>query len=187
MAKSMLLSTESPRLYKAFARIFTSEDLEMAQEVYALVVAHGGNQEDYLHRETGVTFNPRVSRVCEILIKECAQKTFRIFAAAMASCAKGISAELDCVDMKLVHEARAWDTKDGASQLSPEAEMIALAIKLDELRHLHMTTLDDTAKQAVYQDVTQRLLHCISHDKSVRLKELINAWADRFKRSLTIA
>ena len=64
---------------------------------------------------------------------------------------------------------------------SDEAERIALALLLDQVRHLHMSTLTQEEREAICSKALQKVLPAASNPSSSRLKMLIEEAIAKFR------
>lgn len=121
-------------------------------------------REPHLGRTDGASYNPRPARVCQILIKEVHEREADILCAAMRR-----SVGLD-------------DT------LTPQpneqsAERIALAIALDDVRHVHQLADPHSAQQIL--DRARVLLEgVLVAEQNSRLQLLLSAAYDRTLRNM---
>ena len=64
------LSEECPGLAVLLGRYFDPSTVEILSEDYFAAVVRGGNQEDGIIREEGVSFNPRLARIITVLLRD---------------------------------------------------------------------------------------------------------------------
>lgn len=127
MSDSGAIRVECPALVILLERAFGEGCISLISGDYEFASKAGGNIEMHnLVREEGVSFRPRLARIMSLLLQEI----------------PGVS--LETARAALYAAARVQPPGHGAAY--PEAEAIALAIELDAVRHLHMTSLDAGAR-----------------------------------------
>jgi hypothetical protein len=136
--------SECPGVFGLLARLF-GEDGALALALdYERVSQHGGNYEPAVIREEGVSHNPRIGRVLSIVIQDGGVRERDSIRSAMYACAPRVTPpeELE----PLGSEVR--------NLLSTEsvANTIQLALELDFIRHLHMTTYSTEDRQKLLNE-----------------------------------
>ncbi len=136
--------SECPGVFGLLARLF-GEDGALALALdYERVSQHDGNYEPAVIREEGVSHNPRIGRVLSIVIQDGGVRERDSIRSAMYACAPRVTPpeELE----PLGSEVR--------NLLSTEsvANTIQLALELDFIRHLHMTTYSTEDRQKLLNE-----------------------------------
>ncbi|MEZ4754204.1 MAG: hypothetical protein R3A13_07835 [Bdellovibrionota bacterium] len=159
------LEEDSPGLLRTLKSFLSPAEIQEFSTAFKLVIDRGGNTENGLEREDGVNYNPRPARVCEILIKECKEIRLEVLLAALYSCAK------NCKEKEEINKEN--------------SVCIALAITLDNLRHLHMTDLDDSQVK-LELSLARGLVNSADEITTAnRLSTMVRSSLDRFAKTNT--
>ena len=158
------MSTVSPSksLVSVLNRTFSANDVALVVEFYGNSITLDDQEERSIHREKGVSFNPRPCRICEILITLCDTKDSNILTSALTSCSN-------------------YNVYDSASDFSSHVdspfEPVMNAILLDTLRHLHLSSQGHEAKVSFVERVRDYVTLISSNQKiqPYLLKALANA------------
>ena len=184
------LKHDSPGLLGLVRQFLREDEVKQLAEVYCEACRCGALNESSVVRQPGISYNPRPARICQILINECSEKGLRVLGAAMYACAarNGESGSAFVEEWQIASRVRMEisNYRDGHRfELTEVEEAIFLAVKLDELRHMHMTPLPEEHKRDVYRQVKEKLVPSIVHSSSSRLKALIESWLNRFERGMS--
>jgi len=179
------LRSDSPGLYRTLLRRMGKEGFARVERAYAEAARCGALEEAPVLRDPGASFNPKPARICQILVAELSEFRELVLSASMLSCVSPekmvpipLLSEEQAVAL-LVHE---WLSGKHRRSTSVVVERISLALKLDQLRHLHMTGLDLDGIRRVYSEVTMSLLPSVSYPENVRLKTLLETCVMRFEQ-----
>jgi hypothetical protein len=147
---------ECPGLVSVLSRSFSQQEIQTLSRDYDVVIARGGNDEIALAREEGVSFSPRAARIVLLSFREAGATSFEQVRVALYSAAReellrgvGEASSLER-DLKRVRNP----VKDDEAWVKG----VALVSLLDEVRHLHMTTLP-----------REKRLECLSRARSSAL------------------
>lgn len=160
-----LLATSSPGLLATLQRVFSAEEVSLLSEDYGLVVNAGGLSEDPVIREEGVSYNPRPARIATIVLAETPHPELHairlalwstIGASRMSDAPECIAADLRMVRSILEESSKlvSQETREGGSLIEVNTSSVVevlLAVQLDTVRHLHMTTLSPEARERVVE------------------------------------
>lgn len=174
-----LFTRECPGLLFSLGRFLDEPALQVLTDDYDRVVAAGGNDEEGITREEGVSFNRRVARILSLVVKEggCrAPSDLRIamYASTTHEC---VPPDDECLAAE-VRRARAASTVE---RLEGIAAVVAASIMLDTVRHMHMTsfTTEERARRlgslnvdAVLSSVPQQLRDKLTHSISMQQRGL---------------
>lgn len=146
---------ECPGLFAKLSRALDPCTLQQLSQDYQQAGAAGGNLEVGIVREQGVSFNPRIARIVSIVLQEggvlqdggCNEPiTLRAAIYATIPVMPDILGDDDGAIKGLINELRK-DLVDAT--MDGRARILALAIELDSIRHLHMSALSLTEKREV--------------------------------------
>lgn len=184
--KSGILRIDAPKLFRELQRRLAGQSLIEIEQLYKKLGELGCLNDQPIKREKGVSFNPRPARICQILISEVHEDKFNMFAAAHLMCANpDITIEGYKDAQLIVDQARSLLTIQSPSlmrEFSMLSERIALAWRLDELRHIHMSEID-SAKIEDLVCSTNNLLNSVDQIKNKRLIVLITTVLRRYQNA----
>lgn len=178
------LKNSSPKLYSSLKRVYQQSDLHFVEEIYHKACLQDALLEENLTREDGVSYNPRPARIALILISEAKLLDPSTIAASILSCCSPAVLDVHFSEYQSVRNQALqahFLLKEGFCETYPaEPHLISLALTLDKIRHLHMTSLN--AQQIVNQCAeTRRWLDTFKPIKEYeRLIILINTAINRF-------
>lgn len=182
MYQDLLLRLESPKVYALIQRSFTASEVAVLLKSYNFVVEHGANLEAETIRAEGVSFNPKMARILNILIHEGGVTSTAPLMLAMAgSIATSALSTFSAESGVQISEAALSAIQELTPAPSAEVELVRLSYWLDRVRHLHMSTLDRTAICDIHSQVINQLIPGIKFPQSEKLKTLLLAWSNRFK------
>jgi len=142
--------SECPGVFGLVSRLLGEDAASALATDYEVVSQHDGNCVPAVIREEGVSHNPRVGRVLSIVIQDGGVQDRDSIRSAMYACAPRLTPpeELE----PLGSEVR--------NLLSTEAvaNTIQLALELDFIRHLHMTTYSTEDRQKLLNERAQSTL-----------------------------
>lgn len=178
-SESTLFAAMAPGTYALLGRL-SAVGVHPAYEIaYALSCANGGLDEGPIKRSAGASFNPRPARICQILLQECQERDFDTLSAGLlisSTAREPFPAPLQKAAIILSAARNFFCSRDS---VAAPAERVALALHLDTLRHLHMSTATLGEIHAVLEATRSLLLDRALHDQSARLKILIRTCFDR--------
>lgn len=170
----------SPSLYRALERCCEKKGLDLLVEAFEYAVAHGGCTEHGVRRSEGVSFNPRPARICQIVLTDCAERRPEFLAAALLVACNERSASQALEDANaLALQARIFLESEHSES---DCEHLALALLLDEFRHLHMTSLSSGQIRERLDWVKEKIFPRVKQPNSERLKVMLQATIDRLER-----
>lgn len=142
--------SECPGVFGLISRLLGEDNALLMAADYDLITQHDGNYEPAVIREDGVSFNPRIGRVLSIVIQDGGVQERDSIRSAMYACAPRLEPpeELE----PLGSEAR------NLLSTEPIANTIQLALELDLIRHLHMTTYSVEDRQKLLTERAQSTL-----------------------------
>jgi len=142
--------SECPGVFGLLSRLLGEDPALLLAADYDLVTKHDGNYEPAVIREEGVSYNPRVGRVLSIIIQDGGVQERDAIRSAMYACAPRLEPpeELE----PLGSEAR------NLLSTEPVANTIQLALELDFIRHLHMTTYSVEDREKLLTERAQSTL-----------------------------
>jgi hypothetical protein len=144
------LKSECPGVFGLLSRLLGEDVALLLAADYELVTQHDGNYEPAVIREEGVSYNPRIGRVLSIVIQDGGIQERDSIRSAMFACAPRLEPpeELE----PLGSEVR------NLLSTEPIANTIQLALELDFIRHLHMTTYSVEDRQKLLTERAQSTL-----------------------------
>ena len=146
-----LFKRECPGLFAKLSRTLDPCTLQQLSKDYQQAGAVGGNLEVGIVREEGVSFNPRIARIVSIVLQDggCNEPiTLRAAIYATIPAMPDILGDDDGAIKGLINELRK-DLVDAT--MDGRARILALAIELDSIRHLHMSALSLIEKREVLE------------------------------------
>lgn len=191
------LAIRSPHLARELARTVTSDDAAMLDDIFPVVMAHGGEAELDFIRDPDVSFNPRPARIPLILIQNLETKNGVSLAAGILSCIDRLLdvslPELEVSPLSgLVFEI-AMCAQLPVAELEREAKkagmqaaaVVALAQYLDRCRHLHQSNIPEKSERfaAVLENYPGFLR--LSQRYGPAVEPILVAWYERFQRFLS--
>ena len=147
------LAEECPGLAVLFGRYFDSATAETLAEDYFAAASRGGNHEDGVIREEGVSFNPRLARIVTVLLRDGGLRDPWMVRVAIYGAVSSTGGSLEGIDAQLTSDVALLMREPREGQ--PWYTTIALAYLLDRVRHLHMTTLTGSAREEILRSVEQ--------------------------------
>ena len=148
MREDNLFLSASPGLYSSLKRVLLEQELAEFSRVFSLVVALGASDEGKVHRKEGASYNPRPSRIVTIIAGDRTACNIKIFLTALWSCVQEISEDVPREFRDTVGRIRTGLDEPGKIQSVDEAT-VALALTLDQIRHLHMEQRSEIEKKTV--------------------------------------
>jgi hypothetical protein len=163
------LKERSPALIRQLLRRLTGPEAAEIAELYLLAERCGdASFEADIIREDGVNFNPRAARVLQLVLEE-PHAGLADLKLALACLNKRSLENFEEFSKQaarlLVFIENEPPNEPADQQLSFSECLVTLAIILDDMRHLHMTTLSETERQARAQILKRRLRWIESHFK----------------------
>ncbi len=146
------MKSEVPGLTCKLGRVFGSEAIDWLEVHFDRVVQLGGNYEEGLMREEGVSFNPRVARIASLVLEHSDNPIIEVIAAAMWSLVPEQVAELQGNAPEVYDLVVGVFEQSEGSAVNPTSATIRAVLLLDRLRHLHMTSFAVAEKATVLQE-----------------------------------
>lgn len=149
----------APRVFFVLQRFLSADQLDAIRRDYAHAHQAGGNEEPFMSREEGVSFNPRLARILSILAKDLGVHELAVLRAALyAACndAAGDRADIPPELRPLVVPNAEGHFDD------PRAHTIQAVLALDSVRHLHQSSRTPSQKGQVLKDAESLLIEAAS-------------------------
>lgn len=163
------LKSDSPQLHSQLVSLFGG-DLEDFQQAYQLSTASNMSWEGKLKRTVGANFNARPARLAQIVMKELGYQDRKVLLAAFFLCCEvnQLRQLPNGPAQQLAREATRYP-----APVCREAEGLALALYLDELRHMHLRGLPQSKLLSELDRAQELMVPSILHLENERLRELI--------------
>jgi hypothetical protein len=180
MNKTRSLPETAPGLFSSLVKMFTPNELSNIEKNYEEVVSRGGAEEFPILREVDASFNPRPARIAAIVLADARPKDpARAILLGFWSCliTEGVVSTLESVVPEgLYSSLLRINPSDYKANGDIDEVIVALAVRLDQVRHLHMTALSPTHKSAILQDAEDMALLLVSsHPELPLLQRLTHA------------
>ncbi len=162
----MKIHDQSPGLLILLQRLLPAAAVPLLVSDYEVAERCGGNQEPGVLREEGASFKPRIARVVSLLLKDFEVRdvtTLRAAVYATADTLTDAGQEIDSQAYALCQESR---QPGFAKPSSAAAMLVAAAIELDSVRHLHMMSISIRQKELLL-DAAGRLADELKRDDSL--------------------
>lgn len=168
-----LFQQECPGIFLVLSRFLSADNLRVISDDYEAVAGRGGNHEPRVHREEGVSFNPRLARILLIVTREAGLREFPLLRAALYSALHHTTDEL----MPWVpDELRALVTAIRDPLREDEgASNVRAAITLDAIRHLHMTDYSIAEKETFLEEWKSSPLMAVSSAARDNLRQKLRS------------
>lgn len=175
-APSSLLGTDAPGLHAALSRVFNADAVQSLEAAYLFSVLHGGKEEHPVVRPAGASYNPRPARMVQILLHQGHVSDLSTLLAGFLVTVRDTAALEKWIDDHSRDAARVACTALSDAAFARIHSMngifsLVLAAAIDTVRHLHMSTLDEAARQALlraYRDLTTA-----AENESCRLQKIL--------------
>jgi len=188
------LKQDSPSLFNKLSREFSRKECERLSQAFRLAWATNEShlsEAEGTNRSQGSSYNPAPARVAEILLAEIKSFDSRLIGSAILSFCrtKELSATdklAYCEEVKVLNEARKLCSHPFEIGKIPEdsSYKLAMAIRLDELRHLHLTETNPESIQDIIK-LTETLLDLSNLEEVERLRKKLLSALIRSKKRLT--
>ncbi len=162
------LHSFAPGIESQFQRIFgdRSPEFLLLTDIFNFSFNNGGNEDELVPREPGVSFNPKAARIAQQLITSADERSPLTLGAAMLFVA---SSELKNQAPQYERFAPIVEATDAIFQCrtesaAPEAIAIAQTAALDDVRHLHLSTRN-AEQRARLLDHARAMLALTSREK----------------------
>lgn len=174
-----VLERTAPGLFHALRRAFPEPVVAELGSLYESAVGATGLEAPSIPRAPGVSFNPWPARICRILLTEgeCSARTLGTALASLVD--RGLPSVSHLIEPETVTEVREAFTS-AETRLSAEGEGIVLAFILDEVRHLHLSTLERAARIAAVERARRRLEGIGASERWSRLLTLVRHAVSRW-------
>ena len=174
------IETRAPGLFRELKRICNESSLPQFALVFSKAYDANKLLEPTLTRPAQANYNCRPARIAQILITELKERNEHTLLAAILAC--GGSSALN--DRSLLASGDLHNAIELASKVQnglcdcEASERISLAIKIDELRHLHMRVISTEQKLLEVETITAQL-RPPAFSSNTRLHALAKASLDR--------
>jgi hypothetical protein len=179
------LENEAPGIFGIFGRLFDDMTVSHLSKAYEVTVAHGGAIEHPVLREEDASFNPRPTRIAQIIWTETRCTDPLAYALALLSCCH--PEEQASLSALFPDEIRQcfpiWQQMVMPATDAPLlVHDIALAQLLDKARHLHMTDLPDMNQREFHHFVVNEILPCARPASENAIVRKLQHWANLWIR-----
>lgn len=175
----------SPHLHSVIQRIFKEDTAAHAllELSFTHAIEKGGLNELDFKREEGVSYNPRPARVALILLSNAQVADAEVIAAGMLASSDPLD---DLKHLEVAERARvlahaALEAPEEIAKIDPplrfEVAIVALALWLDRVRHLHQSPSASTLWNEMVE-LTDRYIE-LAAQTSEPLHTLLLAWKER--------
>lgn len=180
MNKSLSLREAAPGLYSSLKKILLPEDLASIEKSYTEVATRGGIEESPVIREVDASFNPRPARIATLVLTDAkpTNLTKAILLALWSSLILDAATDPQWsqVPEDLTSALDRISSINGTSLEDIDEVVVAVALRLDQVRHLHMTTLNINEKMSFLESVEALVTNLLlSHSELPILKKLSHA------------
>lgn len=182
-----VLSKDSPGLLLQLSLVLAPPKIVELSDVYAKLFEFGLVSEGDVKRAINASYNPRPARIMQIMVAEEKEASSDVLASSILAClepAKLLAIQAQFPKFSPLAIASHNFPKD--CDTSIEAQRIALALRLDLIRHLHMSTLDITAQITLYNSTVNEFLAKLSPDSNERVKLLLRTALNHVARRLGV-
>ncbi len=180
---------DSPGVWDLLKRYLDDCEVEQVWKAYA-VAAQLGALDDYpVKRIPGASFNPRPARLMHILISEAGERSAIVLGACALVCAPKLADHSPTAGLttawELALKVIKWLAypepllKNDTAQLSQHHIALASARILDDLRHLHMTSLSALEREKLISHHRNLIENLPAPDSLQRIYTLIKSAVDR--------
>lgn len=173
---------ECPGLAGSLGRIYGDEVMAQIGADYCTASDLGGNAEEGLSRDDGVSFNPRIARLVSLVMQDCDRiEPHMLRVAVYSSIADD---KTDTTPPEVRADVRAVQC---ASSESPSwIQGVKLALYLDRVRHLHMVVMSDVERMSYMREVQSSPLLSVGSGAPEKLRLKVIHAIDLQTRRLTI-
>lgn len=182
------INNNAPALFAILQKIFRPDEIKLIEAAYSFSCNHGGLNEGELNRTVGANFNPRPARIAQILISETKITNSHDIIVAILACMNS-SPPITFPQFLIEFAEDSENTQALLNTNNPKFENfnitnIALAIKLDDIRHLHMRNIPGGELSEKLTECKLWLKHIPSHDQIDRLCVMLNSAISRLERNI---
>lgn len=158
------LASDSPKIFHALGRFLDTAQLAQLERDYIQAQARGGNTEPLARRAEGVSFNPRLARVLSLLIHDGGVRDLMTLRAALygAVLLSGASFQRTQIETQQFEFSREQELIEIVEKIrtgvgdDPVASRIHAVIALDDVRHLHQSSLELSEQELVLEYASAR-------------------------------
>lgn len=166
-----LFREECPGISATIERILGPDAAEAIASDYKVVADAGGNLENGVVRDQGVSFNPRVGRILSIMIVDGDIRDVRALRVAMYATLFPHSASSHMIPDELARDVQDVTTADTTSPAW--IAVIRLSLILDAVRHHHMMVLKSSERAAFFDAVERHPLLTLNHTVGGKLRNKV--------------
>ena len=153
MDKKQSLRATAPGLFSSLMKTLSPEDLTHIEKCYEEVLSRGGADEFPIVREVDASFNPRPARIATIVLTNTKPThLLRAIELGLWSCLirdSGVSTLLLEAPEDIVRALHRIHFIESNVDSDIDEVIVALAVHLDQVRHLHMTNLSPEDKSSL--------------------------------------
>ena len=184
------LTFDSPGVWSQVEDLYSKEDCGSIWKAYAIAAQLGALNDWPVMRASGVSYNSRPARLMHILLTPEVNPSARILAAAALACVSqlethpprdGLTQEWE-VALK-VQVLFAPEEAGDHTIHNPDVLLVAYARILDQLRHLHMTSLARVKREEQVELLANLVSRLPPLDRARRITIQIQAALDRSQRA----
>jgi len=176
----MTLERTAPGLFHALRRAFPAPVVVELGKLYEAVIGAVGLESPAIPRETGVSFNPWPARISRILLSDGAASAETIGAALESFLSPEQRSRVGTLATRSTADEVRTALLSFEGPVSEAGEGVILALTLDEVRHLHLSNLDDTARCAVVERARRRVEGIQHAERWERLLTLVRRALSRW-------
>lgn len=155
------LSDDARGLYVRLQNIHDAQSVELLQAIYREVYELGGCDEGHVTREPGVNFNPRPARLLHILLDDFEVEELAADGAALCLALPGSARfrmKAATLEMLELSAQAQLCLEEASGEHSLEVRFLAASAALDEIRHLHMSTIHFDQKREILKEMSGKFL-----------------------------
>jgi len=181
---------DSPAMASALSKVTSAEEFRHLADLYCLAASFGACDEGKIRRKEDVSFNPRPARIVQLLMKEAGINQIVFIAGAILSCATteisdlSILSEQELLTFSNTKSLLCLKDTPAKIKFDTEESQIFLAHILDEVRHLHMTIMEEDEMNLIVTRAESVLAHMDKQGIETRLKILLQNAHSKFKNML---
>lgn len=180
------LLEDAPGLHRLLTRKLTAVDQRHLECAYQAAVLIGAGEDAGLRRTEGASFNPKPARLCQLLLVELAiidpvPLSAAFFCAAPvqeSTMSKGQFEE----EIKLARQALVFPNLDAVALEETYVQELALALRLDLIRHVHMVADSAAEILALIDTTTADFLPRLAPQRGGLLRIKLEAHIEKLRR-----
>ena len=166
------LKAASPALQGELELHYGTSEVAMLSQVFEVACENGALFENGVRRAEGASFNPRPARIAQIILANTKGWTAETLASAILCCCKRDAlTAFNTFSQQTIKICENFFS--GHPESHPQSAIIALALSLDELRHLHMTAKPADERDKVVNRSIELCTKCRSISGTEKLIKLV--------------